>query len=110
VSAVQTIDVERTASGIVDVPATNRTWNAQLVLLAMGFSGPANHSFLQEFGLSLNDHGTITVDSNKMTSQPGIFAAGDMERGQSLVVWAIADGRRAAQGVKAYLSSLAREV
>src|ERR1043166_7574868 len=99
VSAVRTIEVEKTASGLVDIAGSNRRWNAQLILLSMGFLGPPKDSLLSELGLSLNERGTITVDTNKMTSVRGVFAAGDVERGQSLVVWAIADGRRASQGV-----------
>jgi glutamate synthase (NADPH/NADH) small chain len=107
VSAVQTVGLKPTGTNgsrtVVDVEGSNRTWSAQLVLLAMGFLGPPSDSLITELGLSLNERGTITVDQNKMTDVPGIFAAGDMERGQSLVVWAIADGRRAAQGVDVYL-------
>jgi len=104
VSAVQTIDVESQSAGLIDVAGSNRTWPAQLILLAMGFLGPANDSLLTQLGLALNQRGSVTVNANKMTSQAGIFAAGDMERGQSLVVWAIADGRKAAHGVNAYLT------
>jgi len=105
VSAVQTIDVESQSAGLIDVAGSNRTWPSQLILLAMGFLGPANDSLLTQLGLALNQRGSVTVNANKMTSVPGIFAAGDIERGQSLVVWAIADGRTAAQGVNTYLTS-----
>jgi len=105
VSGVQTIDVEAGTNRLIDIEDTHRTWPAQLVLLAMGFLGPPKDSLLTELGLELNNRGTIAVDANKMTSAPGVFAAGDMERGQSLVVWAIADGRKAAQGVHAYLTA-----
>jgi glutamate synthase (NADPH/NADH) small chain len=103
VSAVETIQVESGTSGVVDIPATHRRWPAQLVLLAMGFLGPTRDALLSELGLALNERGTLSVDTNKMTEVPGVFAAGDMERGQSLVVWAIADGRKAAEGVHQYL-------
>jgi glutamate synthase (NADPH/NADH) small chain len=105
VTAVKTVEVDKTVAGIVDVVNTSRTWPAQLILLAMGFVGPPKDTFLTELGLTLNERGTIAADANKMTCVPGVFAAGDMERGQSLVVWAIADGRKAAQGVNAYLSA-----
>jgi glutamate synthase (NADPH/NADH) small chain len=105
VAAVKTVEVEKTAAGIFDVADTNRTWPAQLILLAMGFVGPPKDTLLTELGLALNERGTIDAKPNKMTSVPGVFAAGDMERGQSLVVWAIADGRKAAQGVNAYLTA-----
>jgi glutamate synthase (NADPH/NADH) small chain len=105
VTAVKTVEVDKTVAGIVDVANTSRTWPARLILLAMGFVGPPKDTLLDELGLTLNERGTIAADANKMTSVPGVFAAGDMERGQSLVVWAIADGRKAAQGVNAYLSA-----
>jgi len=85
------------------IPGSERTWPAQLVLLAMGFLGPKKEGLLAQLGVRLSDRGTVHVDDNQMTSIPGIFAAGDMERGQSLVVWAIADGRKAARGVDRYL-------
>ena len=110
VSAVQTIEISAQngsngSSSMVDIEGTRRTWPGQLILLAMGFLGPAIDSLLTDFGLSLNQRGTLPVDGNKMTAVPGVFAAGDMERGQSLVVWAIADGRRAARGVNEYLTT-----
>ena len=85
------------------IAGSERTWTAQLVLLAMGFVGPTKAGPIAELELELTGRGTLAVDENKMTSLPGVFAAGDIERGQSLVVWAIKDGRRAAQGVNAYL-------
>jgi glutamate synthase (NADPH/NADH) small chain len=103
VTAVKTVEVDKTGAGIVDVANTSRTWPARLILLAMGFVGPSKDTLLAELGLTLNERGTIAADANKMTCVPGVFAAGDMERGQSLVVWAIADGRKAAQGVNAFL-------
>jgi len=103
VTAVKTVEVDKTVAGIVDVANTSRTWPAQLILLAMGFVGPPKDTLLAELSLTLNERGTIAADANKMTCVPGVFAAGDMERGQSLVVWAIADGRKAAQGVNAFL-------
>jgi glutamate synthase (NADPH/NADH) small chain len=108
VVAAQTIEVRPQTNGngglnLIDIEGSQRTWRGQMILLAMGFLGPANKSLLADLGLSLNPRGTLTVDHNKMTEMPGVFAAGDMERGQSLVVWAIADGRRAAKGVNAYL-------
>ena len=84
------------------VHGSNRSWPAQLVLIAMGFVGPTQEGTIAELGLTLTNRGTIAVDENKMTSVPGVFGAGDVERGQSLIVWAIADGRRAAQGVNKY--------
>jgi len=70
----------------------------------MGFVGPTQEGSIAELSLALTNRGTVAVDENKMTNVPGVFAAGDVERGQSLIVWAIADGRRAAQGVNEYLT------
>lgn len=76
-----------------------------LVLLAMGFSGPVKSGMLEQFGVALDARGNVVVDEQKMTTIPGVFAAGDMARGQSLVVWAIAEGRTAAEGINRYLAS-----
>jgi glutamate synthase (NADPH/NADH) small chain len=78
--------------------------DAELVLLAMGFRGPETGGALAELGVRLTDRGTVWTDEQWMTSVPGVFAAGDMQRGQSLIVWAIAEGRSAARGVDAYLA------
>ena len=77
--------------------------DVDLVLLAMGFLCPEPKGLLAELGVELDARGNVANDENKMTSVPGIFAAGDMARGQSLVVWAIAEGREAARGVDEYL-------
>jgi glutamate synthase (NADPH/NADH) small chain len=74
-----------------------------LVLLAMGFVHPEHEGMLAELGVDLDGRGNVSADENRMTSTPGIFAAGDMARGQSLVVWALAEGREAARGVDEYL-------
>jgi glutamate synthase (NADPH/NADH) small chain len=87
-----------------EIGGTERIWPAQLVLLAMGFVGPEKDGLLAQLGVCLTERGTVYVDENHMTSVAGVFAAGDMERGQSLVVWAIADGRRAAAAVDRYLT------
>ena len=75
----------------------------ELVLLAMGFVHPEHEGMLAELGAELDGRGNVQIDHNCMTSVPGVFAAGDMQRGQSLVVWAIADGRKAASGIDQYL-------
>jgi glutamate synthase (NADPH/NADH) small chain len=75
-----------------------------LVLLAMGFVGPERTGMLADLGVRLTERGTVYRDANWMTSVPGVFAAGDMQRGQSLIVWAIADGRSAARGIDEYLT------
>ena len=76
---------------------------ADLVLLAMGFLGPERNGMLDSLGVKMTDRGTVWRDEQWMTSVPGVFTAGDMQRGQSLIVWAIAEGRSAARGVDTYL-------
>jgi len=76
---------------------------ADLVLLAMGFLGPEPGGLLANLGIKLTDRGNVWRDANWMTSERAVFVAGDMQRGQSLIVWAIADGRSAARGVDAFL-------
>ena len=75
----------------------------ELVLLAMGFVHPEHEGMLAELGVELDARGNVRTDEDKMTSVPGVFAAGDMARGQSLVVWAIAEGREAARGIDQHL-------
>src|SRR5215469_6609483 len=87
------------------IPGTEFTLDADLVLLAMGFLGPVKNGLLEQLGISLDARGNVATDDRHMTSVPGIFAAGDMRRGQSLVVWAIAEGRKAAAGIDAYLAA-----
>jgi glutamate synthase (NADPH/NADH) small chain len=76
-----------------------------LVFLALGFLGPVKKGLLEKFGVELDGRGNVRADGNKMTSVAGIFTAGDMTRGQSLVVWAINEGRAAAEGVHNYLAN-----
>ena len=76
---------------------------ADLVLLAMGFLGPERGGMLDALGVRITDRGTVWRDERWMTSVPGVFTAGDMQRGQSLIVWAIAEGRSCARGVDTYL-------
>jgi glutamate synthase (NADPH) small chain len=85
------------------VPGSEVELQADLVLLAMGFVGAEPGGMLNELGVKMTERGTVWRDSNWMTSVPGVFTAGDMQRGQSLIVWAIAEGRSAARGVDAYL-------
>jgi glutamate synthase (NADPH/NADH) small chain len=85
------------------VPGSEFTLDVDLVLLAMGFLGPERPGMLAQLGVTLTDRGTVWRDGTWMTSVPGIFACGDMQRGQSLIVWAIAEGRSAARGVDAWL-------
>jgi glutamate synthase (NADPH) small chain len=85
------------------IPGTEFTLEADLVLLAMGFLGPVRDGMVEQLGVALDGRGNVGTDANYMTSIPGIFAAGDMRRGQSLVVWAISEGRKAAAAVDTYL-------
>jgi glutamate synthase (NADPH/NADH) small chain len=87
------------------IPGTEFTMEADLVLIAMGFLGPVRNgmSMLDQLGVRFDPRGNVATDQNYMSSVPGVFAAGDMRRGQSLVVWAIAEGRKAAASVDAYL-------
>ena len=86
-----------------NLPGTEHSMDADLVLLAMGFVGPRREGLLDDLGVRLTDRGNVWRDQNWMTSVPGVFAAGDVQRGQSLIVWAIAEGRSAARGVDLYL-------
>jgi glutamate synthase (NADPH/NADH) small chain len=86
-----------------ELPNTEKVWPADLVLLAMGFLGPEKEGLLTDLGVKLDARTNVAVDANKMTSVPGVFAAGDMARGQSLIVWAIQEGRAAAKGVDKFL-------
>lgn len=85
------------------VTGTEFTLEADLVLLAMGFNGPTKSGLLDELGVALDVRSNVSTDKEYMSSVPGIFSAGDMRRGQSLVVWAISEGRKAARSVDKYL-------
>jgi glutamate synthase (NADPH/NADH) small chain len=87
----------------VEIPGTEFEQDADLVLLAMGFTGPEKGRLVSDLGLELDPRGNVKADENYETSVPGVFACGDMRRGQSLVVWAIWEGREAARGVDAFL-------
>ena len=89
------------------IPGTEFTMEADLVLIAMGFLGPVRNGMIDRLGVQLDPRGNVATDQNNMSSVPGVFAAGDMRRGQSLVVWAIAEGRKAAASVDAYLRTKA---
>jgi glutamate synthase (NADPH/NADH) small chain len=96
-----------------EVPGSEFELDTDLVLLAMGFVHPEHEGMLTQLGVALDERGNVKVDQNKMTSVPGVFAGGDMVRGQSLVVWAIAEGRDVARGVDQFLTgrtSLPRSV
>jgi glutamate synthase (NADPH/NADH) small chain len=85
------------------IPGSELEVPADLVLLAMGFVGPEKNGMLTDLGVKMTERGTVWRDENWMTSVPGVFTAGDMQRGQSLIVWAIAEGRSCARGVDTFL-------
>jgi glutamate synthase (NADPH/NADH) small chain len=85
------------------VPGSEFEIRADLVLLAMGFTGPERSQMLSDLGVTLTARGNVGRDAAWMTNVPGVFTAGDMQRGQSLIVWAIAEGRSAARAIDQYL-------
>ena len=89
------------------IPGTDFTIEADLVLIAMGFLGPVRNGMIEQLGVTLDARGNIATNQNYMSSVPGVFAAGDMRRGQSLVVWAISEGRKVAECVDRYLRETA---
>jgi len=107
VRALRAVKVDRAAVNgrmvFQPIAGTEVELPADLVLLAMGFNGPERGGLLDQLEVRMTERGTVWRDETYMTSVPGVFAAGDMQRGQSLIVWAIADGRSCARGVDAYL-------
>ena len=89
--------------GFVEVPESERSWDADLVLLAIGYAGPEPSGIVASLGVSMAKRGSVMSDDTYQTNVPGVFVAGDMRRGQSLVVWAISEGREAARRVDAFL-------
>jgi glutamate synthase (NADPH/NADH) small chain len=103
VTALKVHEVVMTDGKFVKVEGSDFELEADLVLLAMGFVGPERAGLLTDLKVELTDRGNVNRDDNFQTSVPGVFVAGDMGRGQSLIVWAIAEGRAAAAGVDRYL-------
>ncbi len=109
------VTVGRGADGrmkIEEIAGTEQVWPAQLVLLAIGYAGPEQDGVIGKLGVELTERGAIATDEVYQTNRPGVFAAGDGRRGQSLVVWAISEGREAAHAIDTYLmgrSSLPRK-
>ena len=94
---------ENGRSQMIEVEGSEFEIETDYVFLALGFLHPQHEGTVKELGLDLDPRGNVKTDSNKMTNTPGVFAAGDMSRGQSLVVWALAEGREAARGIDEYL-------
>ena len=109
VKAIDTVEIEWVSENgrfvRREVAGTEKTWPATLVLLALGFLGPERGGMLDQLGVTLDARGNVETGPDKQTKAKGVFAAGDMRRGQSLVVWAIAEGRQAAEGVDRWLRS-----
>jgi glutamate synthase (NADPH/NADH) small chain len=107
VTALHAINVDTVITNgrleVKPLEGTGFELKADLVLLAMGFLGPEPNGMLAELGVKMTERGNVWRDDRWMTSVPGVFTAGDMQRGQSLIVWAIAEGRSAARGVDHYL-------
>ena len=107
VKGLELVEVEQKMENgrptFVEVANSNHEIPCDLAFLAMGFTGPQQSGLLETLGVSLTDRGNVARDANWMTSVEGIFTAGDMQRGQSLIVWAIAEGRAAAASVDRYL-------
>jgi glutamate synthase (NADPH/NADH) small chain len=103
VRALRLHEVEMVDGRFVKLEGTDREIPADLVLLAMGFVGPEKGSWLDQLGVAFDERGNVARDDDYMTNVPGVFVAGDMGRGQSLIVWAIAEGRSCAAGVDRWL-------
>jgi glutamate synthase (NADPH) small chain len=105
VIGLTTVELDWTSGKPVEKPGTEKNWECDLVLLAMGFLGPRKNGLLEQVGCALDERSNIKTDANsRMSSVPGVFAAGDARRGQSLIVWAIAEGREVARCVDEYLT------
>jgi glutamate synthase (NADPH/NADH) small chain len=103
VRALELVDVELVDGRFAPVEGSEREIPADLVLLAMGFTGPAPEGLLAQLGVELDARGNVARDASYESTVPGVFVAGDAGRGQSLIVWAIAEGRSAAAAVDAWL-------
>ena len=104
VKSLVTVNVVRNDDGrFVEVPDSEQRWKADLVLLAIGYAGPEKEGVVGGLEVALTDRGNVAADDRYMTNVPGVFAAGDMRRGQSLVVWAISEGREAARCADTWL-------
>jgi glutamate synthase (NADPH/NADH) small chain len=103
VAALKVHEVTMQDGKFVRIEGSDFEIEADLVLLAMGFVGPEKAGLLTDLGVGFTERGNVARDDDYETSVPGVFVAGDMGRGQSLIVWAIAEGRAAAASVDRYL-------
>jgi glutamate synthase (NADPH/NADH) small chain len=114
VRALHAVKVERVERGpdggraVVPIPGSEAVYPADLILIAIGYTGPERPGLLNDIGVAFDKRGNVATDADYMTSVPGVFAAGDSRRGQSLIVWAIAEGREVAHGVDKYLMGSSR--
>jgi glutamate synthase (NADPH) small chain len=104
VRALRLVDVTFEGGKLVELEGTEREIPAELVLFAMGFTGPERNGLVEQLGVDLDERGNVARNASYMSSVPGVFVAGDAGRGQSLIVWAIAEGRAAAAGVDTFLT------
>ena len=104
VAALRLVEVDFVDGKLVEREGSEREIPAQLVLFAMGFVGPEQPGLVTDLGVELDERGNIRRDQDYATTVDGVFCAGDAGRGQSLIVWAIAEGRAAAAGVDRYLT------
>ena len=104
VRALRLVEVVFEGGKLTEVEGTEREIPADLVLFAMGFTGPEQEGLVEQLGVDLDERGNVARDGSYMSSVPGVFVAGDAGRGQSLIVWAIAEGRAAAAAVDEYLT------
>jgi len=102
--ALRLVEVVFDGGRLTEIAGTEREIPAQLVLLAMGFTGPERAGLVEQLGVDLDERGNVARDNGYASSVPGVFAAGDAGRGQSLIVWAIAEGRAVAAAVDQYLT------
>ncbi|MGH8773643.1 MAG: glutamate synthase subunit beta [Jiangellaceae bacterium] len=106
--ALRLVEVQRAGAGFEPVKGTERDLPAGMVLLAMGFLGPERSALVEQLGVDVDERGNVARDGSFATSVPGVFVAGDAGRGQSLIVWAIAEGRSCAAAVDGWLTGSAR--
>lgn len=102
-TGLETVKVEWIDGKMIEIEGSEKLWRADAVFLALGFTGAEKAKLFKDLGVAVTTRQTVSVNENKQTNVEKIFAAGDCERGQSLVVWAIADGRRAAKSVNDFL-------